>query len=286
MPARPFTFASGHEAHVPFHAANGREMLFPLRIKGTSRTLMFALDSGASVSYLDSGVARELGLAAASEGTVQGSGRETVHVAKIPDVAFDLAGLESNGHTVNATNLRPVQPEGEAMDGFLGGDFIERFVVTLDFANRMMTVADPRDFEYRGKGVVLPVTFRDSKPFVPGTIMVDGSLETAEFFVDSGSSDAVDHPAILKSMGRVRHIRMGNGLGEGSDDGVVGHADFFALGGVRMPGALTACCAPVEWQKNMFGTEVLRRFTVIFDYARRRIILEPNEHVRDPFPDN
>jgi hypothetical protein len=79
---------------------------------------------------------------------------------------------------------------------------------------------------------------------------------------------------------------MGNGLGDGSEGGVLGHADVFALGGFRMPGALTACCAPVEWQRSMFGTEILRRFTVIFDYARSRIILEPNEHLGDPFPDN
>jgi hypothetical protein len=35
----------------------------------------------------------------------------------------------------------------------------------------------------------------------------------------------------------------------------------------------------------MIGTEVLRRFTVILDYARNRIILEPNAQFKDPFPD-
>ena len=32
------------------------------------------------------------------------------------------------------------------------------------------------------------------------------------------------------------------------------------------------------------GGEIFRRFTVIFDYARQRMILEPNRHLRDPFP--
>lgn len=31
------------------------------------------------------------------------------------------------------------------------------------------------------------------------------------------------------------------------------------------------------------GAQTLRRFTVIFDYQHREMILEPNEHFGDPF---
>ena len=33
------------------------------------------------------------------------------------------------------------------------------------------------------------------------------------------------------------------------------------------------------------GTEVLRRFTVVLDYPHNRIILEPNSHFKENFPD-
>jgi C-terminal processing protease CtpA/Prc len=34
----------------------------------------------------------------------------------------------------------------------------------------------------------------------------------------------------------------------------------------------------------LVGGEILRRFTTIFDYAHERMILEPNQHLRDTFP--
>jgi hypothetical protein len=271
---------------IPFHAAGGVAVLFATRIEGVDRPLTFTLDTGSAVSYLDRQTARSLGLIETGKGTVHGSGREPVEVGKIVGVGFELpGGLISRGYTVNTLSLRGVSPDGEALDGILGSDFIARFVVTIDYVHHVLHIAEPAGFDYRGTGVVLPVTLRGGWPFVPGTVSVGGAAETSDFFVDSGSSDAVDHPAILRSTGPVRHIHLGVGVGEGTNEGVIGHADWFALGELRMVGALTACCPPNDSQRQMLGTEILRRFTVILDYTRSRMILEPNEHFMDPFSD-
>lgn len=52
-----------------------------------------------------------------------------------------------------------------------------------------------------------------------------------------------------------------------------------------LEGPIDSCCSENPDHKRMIGTEVLRRFTVILDYARNRIILEPNAQFKDPFPD-
>ncbi len=34
---------------------------------------------------------------------------------------------------------------------------------------------------------------------------------------------------------------------------------------------------------GLIGEEILRRFTVVLDYQRGKIILQPNEHFSDPY---
>jgi hypothetical protein len=98
------------------------------------------------------------------------------------------------------------------------------------------------------------------------------------------SSIAVDDPSIAHTTGPVRKVRTGFGLGQASE-GVVGRALYLQLGSFRLEGPIDSCCSENPDHKRMIGTEVLRRFTVILDYARNRIILEPNAQFKDPFPD-
>ena len=115
--------------------------------------------------------------------------------------------------------------------------------------------------------------------------MIGADAETSQFLVDTGSGDAVDHPAILHSAGDVRHITTGVGLVSGTGEGVIGHADYLQLGPYRLIGALTACCGPNPDTNQLIGGEVLSRFTVVLDYAHRRIILERVARFSNPFPD-
>jgi hypothetical protein len=57
------------------------------------------------------------------------------------------------------------------------------------------------------------------------------------------------------------------------------------LGSFRLNGPIASCCSDNPDDKRKIGTEVLRRFTVILDYARKRMILEPNSNFKQTFPD-
>ncbi|HEX3819054.1 MAG TPA: retropepsin-like aspartic protease [Candidatus Sulfotelmatobacter sp.] len=268
---------------IPFELTSDG-IFFHLQIAGSSGQLWFSLDTGAGSSYLDSGVAKRLGLQTSGSGSVHGAGAGAVPVNFVESVTFELAGLTSSGHRVNTTDLTALQGH-HPMDGFLGYDFISRYVITLDYAARKMTIADPSVFSYSGAGGVFPIKFRGKWPYIEGTIAVPGAKpERGEFLVDSGSGDAVDDPTILKTTSPTRKVKTGVGLGQ-AGEGVLGRASYLQLGSFRLEAPTAACCSGNPDDMRKIGTEVLRRFTVILDYKRNRMILEPNIHFKDTFPD-
>jgi hypothetical protein len=271
-----------HRTVVPFELHQNL-IFFQLQIEGSSERLWFTLDTGAGSAYIDSSVAKRLGLQTSGSGQVQGAGAGKVPVNFVESVTFELPGLTSSGHRVNTADLSGLQ--GRHLDGFLGYDFISRYVITLDYAAGQMTIAEPATFSYSGAGESLPIKFRGPWPYIEGTIAVPGvKPETGEYFVDSGSGDAVDDPAILKTTGPVRKVQTGVGLGQ-PGEGVIGRTLYLQLGSYRLDAPTDACCSSVPDHKRMIGTEILRRFTVILDYAHSRMILEPNIHFKETFPD-
>jgi len=266
---------------IPFELRQNT-IFFKLKIAETNEPLEFTFDTGSGATYLDSAVAKRLGLKTAGSGTVHGAGSGEVPVQYIDSVTLGLPGLTSSGHRVNVADLSSLDPH---QDGFLGYDFIKRFAITIDYAGGKMTIADPSRFTYSGPGESFPIKFRGPWPYIDGTVAVAGvKPERGEFLIDSGSSDAVDDPSIAHTTGPVRKVRTGVGLGQASE-GVVGRALYLQLGSFRLEGPLDSCCSENPDHKRMIGTEVLRRFTVILDYARNRIILEPNAQFKDRFPD-
>ena len=94
------------------------------------------------------------------------------------------------------------------------------------------------------------------------------------FFIDSGSSDAVDHPIVKKLKAKAAAT---SGVGLGTPvEGALAVATFFRIGSFTLKGPIVACCGATDATSRMIGTEILRRFTVVFDYPSSRLFLKPN----------
>jgi hypothetical protein len=52
---------------------------------------------------------------------------------------------------------------------------------------------------------------------------------------------------------------------------------------VSAKGDATRFCIMVANADAIVANNALRRFNVIFDYARQRLLLRPNSHVAEPF---
>jgi len=269
-----FAFDSSERRVVIPVEVSRNGIFFRVKVNG-SGPLWFSLDSGAGTNYIDRGAARKLGLPPGEKAYVHGAGEGQVEVERITDVTFDMPGLRSRGHQVNVVDLEPVQETwGRRLDGFFGHDFLIRYLVTLDYGARLLTVADPAVHAYEGPGVSLPIEFNRRVPFVRATIEVAGNPpEDDLFLVDSGSQDFVDHPLIGKSSAGVSAVETGVGLGT-PVPGFLGKVDRFQLGGFEIRDVV-GVAGGSGLGSRLIGGGVLSMFTVVFDYSRAKMFLVP-----------
>lgn len=102
-------------------------------------------------------------------------------------------------------DLQPLQAGlGKKIEGILGYDFLSRFVVTVDYQSRTMTVTAPWAFHANASAQPLQIEFRGKWAFVKGELALTGPVTVQDsFMIDSGSGDAVDHPIVMKLQSRV-----------------------------------------------------------------------------------
>jgi hypothetical protein len=266
--------------------AAGANLFFEVEVRGHEKPLWFTIDTGSSYTFLDARAAAELGLKTEAATAVHGAGGGEVPVVLARGVSFVLPGLETSGHEVRITDLSGLEGLfGHRVDGFFGYDFLRALTVTIDPDQARVTLTDPAVFRHAGDGEVLPLRFAGRTGrwiYVPGRIKVPGHPpEQSDFFVDSGSGDAVNHPLIRKSTGPLRQTRTGVGLGS-AGSGVIGRIEWFRLGRFRIEGAPSVCCGAPGTEAQI-GSAVLSRFVVTYDYTRSRMIVSPGRRLHDPF---
>ena len=266
-------------ATVPFEES-GSSVFLPVGVNG-SRPLWFLLDSGANSCVLDQTRTRELGIVPQEEGQGTGAGAGPVPYLRLrqQDVSFRLKSLAFTcEHTIAIDLSQNYSVTGHDLDGILGSDFFQRFVVEIDYHARVVRLFEPASFAYRGDGDPVPLLFDRRLPYVMAELTVAGEApQMRRLLVDSGSEDAVDDEILLRSKGPKREVTGGVGLGQ-EYRVTFGTIAKFRLGSITLedvPGVAPGVA--------LVGGEVLHRFTVTFDYRRQTMYLEPNRHLRDAF---
>lgn len=260
-------------------------MIFiPARLNG-SKPLSFVLDTGSTRNLIDRTLATTLGLKASGAGSLQGAGAGRIPVAFIHGVGIALPGLESAGYEFSTADLQPLAASlGVRVDGILGYEIFSRFVVTVDYQAKRLTLTLPEAFRPpSGSAQVLPIELRDKWAFVKAELVLPGPVAVEDsFLIDSGSSDAVDHPIIMNLQSRVPAT---SGVGLGAPvPGATAQAVSFRLGRYSVTAPTVSCCGATDATSRLIGNEVLRRFTVTFDYPDARIFITPNSYLDEPFP--
>lgn len=248
-----------------------------------SPLLTFKLDTGFGVTTIHPELAASLGLKPAGTLTINGiAGNE--EAAWNSGATFDFGGEKYSPRRV-AVIPSDAQRGRRGRDGILGAGFFRRFVVELDPVEKRMTLHDPGQFKYAGKGEIIPLQFRRDTPMVAATIKFpDQSPILARYEIDSGCDGALclGHDFVktnrLDELTSPRRNGSRSGVG-GSVDTHEGRLPEFQLGAqtlTNLPANFFAEGSPADADlAGHIGMGVLREFKVIFDYSRRRMILEP-----------
>jgi hypothetical protein len=278
-PAQPSSAASV----VPMDIVNNHVMV-DVALDGAG-PFRFIVDSGAG-NLIDPAVAaaigaradgrvRLLGVGAASEnGAITSVRRVAIGAATFVDVRFVVAPARA---TFGAG-------EGPRVDGIIGSSIIGSGVTVFDYAARTLTFNAGEAAVRSGGATVLPVDTIDGEPNVPCTVGdVPGSCA-----IDTGSRLNVTVlapfvkqfpgivPASLSAVGVD-----GFGIG-GAAYGRLGRLARLTFGSLALSDIVadfsvqrSGAFASTRTAANV-GGGALRRFTLVFDLAHRRLGLRPN----------
>jgi hypothetical protein len=178
------------------------------------------------------------------------------------------------------SGLAPVV--GVPISGLLGHDFFSRYVITIDYAARTVTLAEPETWLAPADATELPIWIEDGESFALGTLWVDDRTVPAKLKIDTGSFDELGLNGSFVAQNRLipegwpRLAVSGIAVGGATRD-FVARIDSMRFGPVVIP-------APViGWSEDLtrigdagtLGASLLARFRVTFDYTRHRLLLEP-----------
>ena len=266
---------------VPFVVENG-QIIVNVRLNDQGVFPMI-FDTG-GLEAVTPEVALALGVDTNGTGSLRGAGEGAVPVsyAVLKDIRLGEAALEDLQVPVVALPRffvdRGTQPP---LAGFLGFELLSRFAVRLDYGRKTLTLTPTAQFRYSGPGQRVALSFADNAPVIAA--LADGIA--GQFEIDLGSSDAIvlqgsfaDRTGLA-----VRHpgtLRMKVGGVDGVFDIAVTRLNYLRIGpsAIERPAAQLPLNGrsglPVASVDGSIGYQILRQFTVTFDYARREAWFE------------
>jgi hypothetical protein len=167
----------------------------------------------------------------------------------------------------------------------LGEGFFRGFVVEIDVAKQRLRLFEPKAFDYKGSGEILPISFKKDTPIIEATITPQGRAAIqGHFEIDTGCDGdlCIGHEFVAAN----HLLDDGNAGQSDTRRGVGGGAEIRSgsLSELRM-GKLTVKDPTANFflegspagdgQAGHIGLGVLERYKMIFDYSRRQLILEP-----------
>jgi Aspartyl protease/PDZ domain len=288
--------AQAKVASIPIEV--GENYVFIKASVNGSAPLTFILDSGAgSGLILYSKAAQALGLKLQGKGKGGGAGEGTFDTTSVKGVSLSFPGVEMSNQTFVVFPPSKTSAFDRVVDGVIGYTLFSRYVVELDYQSRNVNLYEPKTYQYSGSGESIPLRILSNVPFVRMKIPIEGRkpLE-GDFIVDLGAgrftsilnTPLVESNSLLAVAQKTIKEPGAEGVG-GEVKLLVGRLPHLQLGSFTLTDPVVhfaqdrkGAFASSEFS-GVIGGELLRRFKVIFDYAHKRMILEPNADLAERF---
>jgi len=182
---------------------------------------------------------------------------------------------------------------GMPVHGLIGSDFFRSYQVRIDYGGKRLRFYSP-EAKFRKRGSRIGLTLIRDKPYIPVAFRKGDRVDSLLLLVDSGAGHAVS----LDLKEGDQHLfpdstisaNLGMGLG-GPISGQIGRFPEVRLGEFRFRNIIAAYPHYNDQQLHLImtenpgsiGGELLKRFTVTFDYSRKEMYLRKNKHFREPF---
>ena len=283
---------------IPFELHNNL-IILPITFND-KYPLKFILDTGArSTILLDKEFTDSLGIKYQRKIELFGIG-DTMSVKALvaQDVSLSMPGIMSSEISVLVLEedfLELDQHLGTKVHGIIGYELFSRFVIKIDYHDQKIVFYQLSDFKAKKKYDAIDLDIYEAKPYVNIPLQLNASDSVvARLMVDTGAS----HALILNSDSNEKitipkvniETKLGRGL-TGEINGRIGRIDGLYFGKRRLVDVIASFPDHGEitnsYQKNgSIGGELLKKYTVIFDFFSGKMYLKPNATFKYPFEYN
>lgn len=285
---------------IPFKLINNL-VFIPIKVNGIE--LNFLLDSGVEETILFSMEdKKEVSFKNVQKIKLRGLGsEEEIEGLKSTNNILETHGIKSVNHMVyiildQGFNLS--SHIGIPVNGIIGYKFFKNNIVEINYQKKKIFIHENNE-EIRNrldqKFKTLPITIERSKPYIVATAIVDDVSIPAKLLIDIGNSDSFW--VFENNKIKLPKKNFPDFLGKGFSGDIEGHrakiskfsmADFeFKNPIVSFPDSSSIKNVKMVVDRiGSVGGEVLKRFTIILDYADHKMYLKKNNKFNDPFSYN
>lgn len=295
-----FIFEKGIEKEtIPFKFINNLIFL-PIKVNGIE--LNFMLDSGVEETILFSMEdKKEVSFFNVEKITLRGLGSESsIEGLKSTKNTLEIKGLKSTNHLLyivldQSFNLS--SHIGIPVNGIIGYNFLKNNLVEINYGSKRITVyknTQNKKKRIEKKFQLVPITIERSKPYIAGSVLLNSNEIPVKLLIDIGNSDAIwlfeNESKGIKIPEKNFEDYLGKGF-SGDVEGkraqisllkmskfefrnpIVAFPDSSSIKNVKM----------VKDRSGSIGSEILRRFSIVFDYPNQQLFLRKNSNFYSPF---
>lgn len=258
----------------------------------------FVMDTGVGIMIItDPKLIDSLHIESKRTVKIYGLNGECFEAFVAPNLQITLPNIVSHG--VSAAVLKKdhfglSNYAGMPIHGLLGYDFFNSLAVKFNFYDSTLTVSKPQFVRLLRKGAKIPITIEDNKPYLTTHIKLpDGKRITSKLVIDMGAGHPMSLEHMLTEDGLPQNFIAANlGVGlTGPIKGFISRISEIELGKYKQKNVITSFPDMTDMNRNMFsvsrdgnlGLGLLKRFTLIIDYADNCMYLKPGRDYNEPY---
>ena len=293
-----FELNAGKKTVIHFQLINNL-IFIPINVNGVNLT--FLLDSGVTETILFSLENKEVNFSNVEKVKFSGLGGN-VDLYGLKSINNDVKigkEIEDKTHTIFLIlneDFNFSSHVGIPVNGIIGYYFFKNNPVKIDYITKKITVSGDENYFKRKarKFEEFNISIEGNKPYIDAFVKMTNEAKSSKLLLDLGNSDAIWlFPKLMKDFVYNRP-NIQDYLGRGFNGDIYGKRSRIkelSLGDFNLEKPLIAM--PDEYsiqnlnfvkdRKGSIGNEILRRFTIIFDYPNSKIYLKKNRNFYEPF---
>ena len=293
-----FVLENSEKTVIKFKLINNL-IFIPMTVNGVE--LNFLLDSGVAETLLFSLENKDVDFKNIEKIAFRGLG-EAVSIEALKSIKNNVSvgkNFIDKSHTIFLVldqDFNISQDVGIPINGIIGYYFFKNHPIEINYIKKTITIyKDKSKFPKKVKRFSeFPMSVEMNKPYMNADVEMKHEKQSSKLLLDLGNTDSVWlFPALIKDF-IYNRPNIDDFLGRGFSGDIFGkrsRINSLSFGKFTLNKPIASMpdefsiqhLKIVKDRKGSIGSEILRRFTIIFDYPDNKIYLKSNKHIGDPF---